>query len=183
MLGFSILAVADGMLYQLRLQWKFEDALDAQRLLAGTQERTTRTLFSASASARAAATLYLARLDIPRLDISVVLLDGVDSQTLRRGIGHIPGTAFPGQPGTAGIAGHRDTFFRGLAGIRKDDEITVRTLDQTYDYVVDSIRIVDANAVEVLNDIGHPVLTLVTCYPFRLVGPAPQRFVVQASLK
>jgi sortase A len=167
--------------YQFYLNWKFEDALDAQQLLTDGRQRT-RSLGTASVSARTALWPYLGRMDIPRLDISIMLLDGVDNQTLRRGIGHIPGTALPGQHGNAGVAGHRDTFFRGLSRIRKDDQITVQTLDGEYRYIVDSIRIVDPEDIEVLNDLGHPVLTLVTCYPFYLVGPAPKRFVVHASL-
>ena len=183
MLGSSIFMIVEGQIYQTYLMWKFEDALDAQQLLASTRERTTHTLRSASDSARAATRPYLGRLDIPRLDMSIMVMEGIDDQTLRLGIGHIPETVLPGQPGNSGIAGHRDTFFRGLAGIRKDDEITVRTLDGAYKYVVDSIRVVDPHAIEVLNDSGYPMLTLVTCYPFYRVGPAPQRFVVQALLK
>jgi sortase A len=110
-----------------------------------------------------------------------MLLEGVDGQTLRHGIGHIPGTALPGESGNMGIAGHRDTYFRGLAGIRKQDRIKVETLEGDYEYAVDSIRIVEPDAVHVLHDSGHPVLTLVTCYPFHFVGPAPKRFIVRAS--
>jgi sortase A len=183
MLGSSLFLIVEGQIYQVYLEWQFEDALDAQQLLAGTRERTTHTLRSASDAARTAARPYLGRLEIPRLGMSIMVMEGIDDQTLRRGIGHIPETVLPGQSGNSGIAGHRDTFFRGLAGIRKDDQIAVRTLDGAYEYVVDSIRIVDPDAIEVLNESGHPMLTLVTCYPFHRVGPAPQRFVVQASLK
>jgi sortase A len=111
-----------------------------------------------------------------------MLLEGIDDSALRFGLGHIPGTALPGELGNIGIAGHRDTFFRGLAGIRKDDEILVKTLRGDYRYVVDTIRVVNPDDVAVLDDYGTPKLTLVTCYPFYLVGPAPRRFIVQASL-
>jgi sortase A len=111
-----------------------------------------------------------------------MLLDGVDDSTLRFGLGHIPGTALPGESGNIGIAGHRDTFFRPLAKIREDDEITVKTLHADYRYIVDTIRIVNPDDIAVLDDTGTPTLTLVTCYPFHLVGPAPRRFIVQASL-
>ena len=174
--------IAEGSIYQFYMDWKFDDAVASQQLLPNTRQ-TTQSLLPTSASVRDATWLYLGRLEIPRLDMSIMLLDGIDNRTLRRGIGHIPGTALPGELGNVGIAGHRDTFFRRLAGIHKDDQITVRTLDRAYDYVVDSIRVVDADAGEVLNDFGHPVLTLVTCYPFHLIGPAPKRFVVHASLK
>jgi sortase A len=170
----------EGKIYQFYLKSQFEDALNEQQLAA--VRHTPEFLKSASAIARSAPEPYLGRVDIPRLDLSVMLLDGVDDSALRFGLGHIPGTAMPGKAGNIGIAGHRDTFFRGLAKIRKDDEITVKTLDGEYRYIVDTIRIVNPGDVGVLDNSGGPMLTLVTCYPFYLVGPAPKRFIVQASL-
>ena len=82
----------------------------------------------------------------------------------------------------SGVAGHRDTFFRGLSKIREGDKITVKTLAAEHRYVVDIIRIVNPDDIAVLADSNEPTLTLVTCYPFYLVGPAPKRFIVQASL-
>jgi LPXTG-site transpeptidase (sortase) family protein len=180
LLGFSAFMLFQGRIYEFYLNSQFEDALSEQQLAAA--RRTPEFLKSASAIARSAPEPYLGRVDIPRLDISVMLLDGVDDATLRFGLGHIPGTALPGQPGNAGIAGHRDTFFRGLSRIREDDEIAVKTLTGEYRYVVDTIKIVDPDDVGVLDNSGRPTLTLVTCYPFYLVGPAPKRFIVQASL-
>jgi sortase A len=180
LLGFSAFMLLEGKIYQFYLKSQFEDALDEQQLAA--VQHTPEFLKSASAVARSAPEPYLGRVDIPRLNISVMLLDGVDNHSLLLGLGHIPGTALPGEDGNIGIAGHRDTFFRGLAGIRKDDAITVKTLDGEYRYIVDTIRTVDPQDVEVLANSGRPMLTLVTCYPFYSVGPAPRRFVVQAFL-
>jgi len=56
----------------------------------------------------------LGLLDIPRLGISVAVLQGTSSRMLRLGAGHIEGTPLPGETGNSGIAGHRDTFFREL---------------------------------------------------------------------
>jgi sortase A len=181
-LSYSVFVVAEGHIYQSYVNQEFGDALESQQLLADMRY-TTKSFSTPSASVRPALWPYIGRVEIPRLDMSIMLLDGTDNRTLRRGIGHIPGTALPGESGNAGIAGHRDTFFRGLGDIRKDDQITVRTFDGEYHYVVDSVRIVGPDAVEVLNDVGHPVLTLITCYPFHLIGPAPKRFVVQALLQ
>jgi sortase A len=181
MLGFAGFMLFQGKVYQLYLNSQFEDALDSQQLAAATH--TSESLKAASERARAAVRPYIGRLDIPRLDLSVMVLDGVDNSTLLVGLGHIPGTAMPGTSGNAGIAGHRDTFFRPLADIRKADDITVKTLDGDYHYVVDTIRVVDPADIEVLGDSGQPTLTLVTCYPFGLIGHAPKRFVVQASLR
>jgi sortase A len=124
----------------------------------------------------------LGRLEAPRLGISVMVAQGVSGPTLRRSAGHIPGTALPGESGNVGIAGHRDTFFRPLKDVRKDDALILTTLQGTYRYVVDSTTIVTPEDVEVLDPQGRPTLTLVTCYPFYYVGSAPQRFIVQAHL-
>jgi sortase A len=122
----------------------------------------------------------IGRLEIPRLGLSTVVLEGTDEVTLRRAAGHIPGTALPGRPGNVGIAAHRDTFFRPLREIRKQDSILLTTLQGTRHYQVESIRIVFPQDVRVLKASGERILTLVTCYPFYFVGHAPRRFVVQA---
>jgi sortase A len=122
----------------------------------------------------------IGRIEVPRLNLTAIVREGVDSKTLRRAVGHIPSTALPGMPGNVGMAGHRDTFFRGLRDIKKDDRITVETLHGNYEYAVDSIRIVRPSDVSVLKTAGGPTLTLVTCYPFNYVGSAPNRFIVRA---
>lgn len=123
----------------------------------------------------------IGRLDIRHLDLSVVVFEGTAHKTLRRAVGHIGGTALPGQAGNVGIAGHRDTFFRPLRNIQPDDLITLTTLGGEYHYRVVSTRIVSPDDVAVLNSDGEEVLTLVTCYPFYFVGPAPSRFIVRAA--
>jgi len=123
----------------------------------------------------------LGRMDIPRLGVSVIVAEGTDDRTLQRAGGHIAGTAFPGQQGNVGIAGHRDTLFRPLRNIRQNDVITVTTLAGAYRYRVTSTEIVSPADVTVLESDGHEVLTLVTCYPFYFVGPAPDRFIVRAA--
>jgi sortase A len=110
-----------------------------------------------------------------------MILEGTDARTLRRAVGHIPGTAFPGQPGNVAIAGHRDTFFRALRNVRLDDEIILATLDGSYRYRVDSIKVVGPEDTKVLDHSSNDILTLVTCYPFYFVGPAPRRFIVRAQ--
>ncbi len=121
------------------------------------------------------------KLEIPRLGLSVMVVEGVGSDDLKRAAGHIPGTAFPGQSGNVAIAGHRDTFFRPLRLIRANDTITLRTLHGAYRYRVVSTKIVSPDDVEVLNPVGRDTLTLVTCYPFYYIGSAPQRFIVRAD--
>jgi sortase A len=123
----------------------------------------------------------IGRFEIPRLGLSVIVAEGIGKRTLRRGIGHIPGTPLPGEPGNVGIAGHRDTFFRPLKDIQVHDMIVLSTQWGEYRYRVVSSRVVGPNEVEVLHPTSDEVLTLVTCHPFYLVGPAPNRFIVRAE--
>ena len=123
----------------------------------------------------------IGRLEIQRLGVSVVVVEGTDEPVLRRAAGHIAGTSLPGQPGNVGIAAHRDTFFRPVRHIKHDDLITLTTLHGEYRYRVVSTRIVNPSNVAVLNPDGHEILTLVTCYPFYFVGSAPDRFIVRAE--
>ena len=120
------------------------------------------------------------RLEIPRLRFSAIVLEGSDSRTLRLGVGRIPGTAEPGQEGNLVLGGHRDTFFRPLRGIRAGDFITLATAAGPYRYVVEWTAVVDPRDTGSLQATPERSLTLVTCYPFYYVGPAPQRFIVRA---
>jgi len=125
----------------------------------------------------------IAVLRIPALHLEVPVLEGTDEVTLNRGVGRIAGTSLPGQGGNIGIAGHRDGFFRRLKDIRTGDAIELVTLSGTDVFVVDHIRITSPADVSVLQPRAEHSLTLVTCYPFYFVGPAPSRYIVEASLK
>jgi sortase A len=122
----------------------------------------------------------VSRMEIRSISLSVVVVEGVAPRNLIHAAGHIPGTAFPGEIGNVGIAGHRDTFFRGLRKVRPEDRISLTTSTGTYDYSVESTKIVEPTDVQVLAASNEPVLTLVTCYPFYFVGPAPKRYIVRA---
>jgi sortase A len=123
----------------------------------------------------------IGRISVARLGVSVIVMEGTDARTLLRAAGHINGTALPGQEGNVGIAAHRDTFFRPLRDIRKDDMITITTSQGDYRYRVVLTEVVGADDVSVLNSDGTDVLTLVTCYPFNFIGSAPNRFIVRAE--
>ena len=123
----------------------------------------------------------LGRLVIPRLGLSAFVLAGEDESTLERAVGFLPGTARPGKGGNTGLAAHRDTFFKPLEQIQVDDRIRLEVPPHTYEYRVESFRVVDPSEVSVLDSTGTEELTLVTCYPFRYVGPAPNRFIVKAT--
>jgi sortase A len=122
----------------------------------------------------------LGRIMIPRIGLSVAILQGTTSQTLRLGVGHIEGTALPGEPGNIAIAGHRDTYFRALKDIHSGDEIQLQTASGVTRYEVDWIQITAPGDGGILPSVTNSSLTLVTCYPFYYVGAAPERFVVHA---
>ena len=121
-------------------------------------------------------------LRIARIHLEVPVLEGTSALTLNRAAGRIEGTAQPGEDGNLGIAGHRDSFFRGLRGVRVGDAIEFGTPAGASVYVVNRIQIVTLDRVDLLQSTTHPTLTLVTCYPFDYFGRAPRRYVVTAVL-
>ena len=127
------------------------------------------------------APLPLAVLRIPKIRLEVAVLPGTDDFVLDRAVGHIDGTPLPGTDGNSGIAGHRDGFFRGLKDIAPGDTIELETLREKEMYRVERTWVVSPEDVSVLDPTPTRSLTLVTCYPFYHVGPAPQRFIVRAG--
>jgi LPXTG-site transpeptidase (sortase) family protein len=123
----------------------------------------------------------IGRMEVTRIGLKVMILEGITERTLQRAVGHFPKSPLPGQPGNIALAGHRNTFFSSLRQIRLDDEIQLTTLTGIYSYKVNSTKVVTPDAIEVLNNDGSDVLTLVTCYPFNYIGPAPTRFIVRAQ--
>ena len=120
-------------------------------------------------------------LEIPRLGLSSVVLEGDDVAALLLGVGHLSDTPLPWHDGNSVFAAHRDTFFRPLAGIRRNDIITFSTADAEFEYVVKELKIVEPTDLDVLDPTPSATLTLITCYPFDYVGPAPNRFIVKAE--
>jgi sortase A len=121
------------------------------------------------------------KLTIPRLGMSVLVVEGDDENSLSVAAGHVSGTARFGERGNAVIAGHRDMAFRGLSYIKPGDEVRIES-GRTYRYIVSRTQIVSPEDVSVLKSEDQKELTLVTCYPFDYLGSAPKRFVVQARL-
>jgi len=121
------------------------------------------------------------RIDIPKLDISAVVFEGTSDDTLARGVGHLKGSAGPGERGNLVLAGHRDTFFRELRYLQQGDEVNIMGPHGEFEYKVESITIVQPDQTEVLKPGDGSTLTLITCYPFRYIGNAPQRFIVRAT--
>ena len=124
----------------------------------------------------------IGRLVIPRLHLRAIVREGAGDDTLGVALGHVPGTALPGHAGNAAIAGHRDSLFRCLRNISKNDLIVFQTIHGSYAYQVEDTFIVKPQDVAVLASGPYSEITLITCYPFHYVGPAPDRFIVRARL-
>ena len=180
----------DKWAFQAYQTWRFERALkDAQTSARNVPQAGSLQLPGEGDANRARALNFgigglegspLGRIEIKSIGLVAMLMEGVDGRTLRHAVGHIPDTPLPGQRGNVALAGHRDTFFRGLRNIHTDDEITLVTLNGSNRYRVDSTQVVEPNDIKVLAATAEDSLTLVTCYPFYFVGPAPKRFVVRA---
>jgi sortase A len=178
MLGWCVLNVADAAVSQ----WTARRSLEAAAPLVGPAQLAapapTSGVLPRSSPIRGTA---VAALSIPRVRLSAVVLHGSDTQTLRRGPGHLENTALPGESGNVVIAGHRDSFFRALRDIAPEDDIFLDTAVGRFHYRVSSLRVISAHDVSVIKPTPAPVLTLITCYPFSLIGPAPDRFMVRAN--
>ena len=179
LLAYCAYVLADTRIFQAAERRQFEQLLSAREsnAVVGQAASSASPKFSPTTPIRG----LIGRLEIPRLGISAIVIEGTSATTLRRAVGHIEGTPLPGQLGNIGLSGHRDTFFRPLRNIRRNDTITLTTLLGEYRYRVLSAKVVHPRDVEVLDPAASEILTLVTCYPFYYVGPAPDRFVVRAE--
>jgi len=135
---------------------------------------------SQASDSKVANNVLLGLIEIPRLDTASIVEEGVETSTLWKAVGHIPGTALPGERGNAVLAAHRDTYFSGLGDLKVGDWVSFKSPTATYSYRVESTRIVEPDDTQVLAASTEPILTLVTCYPFHYIGNAPQRYVVTA---
>jgi sortase A len=179
LLGYCGFALGDAWTFQRRESRDLDRLLRDQRSASEGKPQSEPSI-SPKGGPAAATDGLIGRIEIPRLLLSAIVVEGINRTTLRRVVGHIPGTALPGEAGNVGLAGHRDTLFRGLKDLRIRDEIQFSTLSGEFKYLVESLRVVEPDNVGVLAPSGEKVLTMVTCYPFYYVGPAPKRFVVRA---
>ena len=172
-LAYAGVTLAYVELYQRYESWKFERKID-------TIDLAKRAAIVAEAIDLSEGDL-IGKLDVPQIGISVMVLQGIEEGTLHLGAGHVPGTPLPGREGNSVIAAHRDTFFRKLQGVRAGDRVQFSTVRGTFEYVVESTEIVEPDDTRVIESRGLKELTLISCYPFYFVGPAPQRFIVHAT--
>jgi sortase A len=124
----------------------------------------------------------LTRLEIPKIQMDAIVVEGASRRELSEGPGHMKQTAQPGETGNAVITAHRDTFFRHIYELSKGDQIKVRRSGRIFTYEVTGKRIVMPEDVSVIKPTNDPQLTLITCYPTYYIGPAPKRLVVFSKL-
>jgi len=207
-IGYYGYSASNQYIYQAYQNWAFDQQIAGRKVAVADYVRE-KTPFGFLVGTRAAETApargprltapsegtVLGRVEINRLNLSAMVREGVDAKTLSLAVGHVPSTALPGQAGNFAIAAHRDTLFRALKDIRKDDLVTFQSPDGTYTYQILATEIVKPADVSVLQPDGgglipppansrnpEKLLTMITCYPFYYVGSAPKRFIVQAKL-
>ncbi|MFB6467745.1 class D sortase [Cytobacillus sp. Hz8] len=124
----------------------------------------------------------IGELAIPKLKETYPILEGTSSDILKKAVGHYTRSALPGESNNSVLSAHRDTFFRGLEKLKKEDVILVNSNGGTFRYKIKKIRIVDAQDQTVITPKPKAILTLTTCYPFYFIGNAPKRYIVVAEL-
>lgn len=173
-------------------------AAGAQRLWADYKQKsmleTFQTTLQAADTERASAAEdaalsdmdenALGVIEIPKIELTAAIGKDVSTETLKYSVGHFKGTALPGEKGNCSIAGHRSytysEFFNRLDELAIGDEITIKTPEGTFKYVVYDKFVVEPSRVEVLDATEDATLTLVTCTPVRI---ATHRLIVKAMLQ
>jgi len=162
-LGYAGYVIADAHIYQTIEESRFESV--------SPSEARHPVLLEGSA---------IGVMDVPRLGLKAIFVQGDSPRILRHAVGHISETALPGESGNVVLTAHRDSFFRPLRSIQPGDAITIKTLNGEFEYQVESTEVVLPSDVQVLQPSSENTLTLVTCFPFYYVGAAPKRFIVHA---
>ena len=158
---------------QAEAEWDHETAAQSAQRLPSRQIFPRRQVKNGA---------LVARLSINRLKRHWIVVEGAGKNELRRGPGHVIETAFPGMDGNCVIAGHRDTQFRILRDVKLGEMITLEAGGRRYVYRVITRATISPTDTSTLRPTPIPMLTLITCYPFYYVGPAPKRFVIRAEL-
>jgi sortase A len=125
----------------------------------------------------------IGRVVIPAIDLDIVMVQGTDTADLAQGPGHYSSTPFPGQPGTAAIAGHRTTYlapFRHLDSLDAGDLVEIEMPYATLDYRIQGARVVEPTDVGILHRATYQRLVLTACHP---LYSASQRIVAFARLE
>jgi sortase A len=154
--------------------------IDTKAYQAIEQTRFEQARQDAAAAPALVDGVSIGEIQIPRLGLAAMVVQGDSAAILQRAVGHLADTALPGEPGNVVLAGHRDTFFRPLKRVRTGDAITLKTRNGDFEYLVESTAVVRPSDLQVIQPTNGRTLTLITCFPFSYVGPAPDRFIVRA---
>ncbi len=125
----------------------------------------------------------LIRLQIPKVHLDDMVVRGTSYRDLLAGPGLLKGTPLPGDRGNSVLAAHRDTYFRHLSDLGQGDVILIRRGGKLFTFKIMRREIVSPDDTSVLSSSRQSQLTLVTCYPTYWIGPAPERFILQAKLQ
>jgi sortase A len=124
----------------------------------------------------------IGNLTIPVLKRVIPIIHGANEDELKKGVGHFAQSVLPGEANNSVLSGHRDTVFRELGKLKIGDELITETSAGSFTYVVKQTRIVHKDDKTVIIPTDHAVLTVTTCYPFRYIGDAPDRYIITADL-
>jgi sortase A len=123
-------------------------------------------------------------LDIPKIKAELAIIEGTDPDDLEKGVGHYKGSYFPGDNGQIVLSGHRDTVFRRLGELKIGDSLNMQMPYGDFTYEITHTKIVKADDTSIITlQNQEEELILTTCYPFRYVGNAPDRYIIYAKLK
>jgi sortase A len=121
-------------------------------------------------------------LTIPKINSELAIVEGTDPNDLKKGVGHYKGSYFPGENGQIVLSGHRDTVFRRLGELKPGDIFEVQLANGMSKYELTHTKIVDAEDRTIITlQNTQEELIVITCYPFRFVGNAPQRYIIYAK--
>ena len=121
-------------------------------------------------------------LTIPKIKSELAIVEGTDPNDLKKGVGHYKGSYFPGENGQIVLSGHRDTVFRRLGELKPGDIFEVAMPNGKFKYELTNTKIVDADDRSIITlQNTQEELIVITCYPFRFVGNAPQRYIIYAK--
>jgi sortase A len=180
-----------------KLEQAFPDAVDfdAARGATSLEERVAILADRFEASDQVTTGSAIGRIEIPAIDLDIVVVEGTDTASLQKGPGHYTrsddeethrlgdGSAFPGQGKTVGLAGHRTTYkapFNKMDDLEPGDEITLDMPYATFTYEVQKVDIVDPTEISVVENVGYERLVLSACHP---LYSAAQRIITFAKLK
>ncbi|MCB5239944.1 class D sortase [Niallia circulans] len=124
----------------------------------------------------------IAAIIIPNQNKRIPVYEGTSAEILKKGAGHYQKSALPGENNNVILSGHRDTFFRFLKDLKKNDSLILETTEKEYEYKITKFSVVSSKDKTILTPKPRPVLTLTTCYPFSFIGNAPKRYIVTAEL-